>query len=380
MKAIFCCLTLGVTFLFGACEHDASPAETDSTSEGTDASGTGTSSQDTGSGTGTSDPDTDTQDTNTAPEGTPVAQNGQLHVEGTNLVNEHGKAIQLRGMSTHGLQWYPWGDCLDENTLDALASDWGIDILRVSMYVQEDGYETDPDGFTQMADAIVDALIERGLYALIDWHMLDPGDPNVNTELAKNYFDHMATKYGGMPNVLYEIANEPSDVSWADIKTYAEEMVPYLRSRDSSAVVIVGTPDWSSFGLSGENGPQEVIDDALELENVMYAFHFYAASHGEYYRDGLADAAAALPVFVTEWGTQDYTGDGPNDFVSSQLYLDFFEEQKISWINWNFSDDPRTGAVLKSGTCPLQGWDGQTDLKAAGTWVRDRIRSPADDF
>ena len=49
-------------------------------------------------------------------------------------------------MSTHGLQWF--AACVNTTSLDALANDWKADILRIAMYVQEQGYETDPAGFT----------------------------------------------------------------------------------------------------------------------------------------------------------------------------------------------------------------------------------------
>src|ERR1700754_5142611 len=79
---------------------------------------------------------------------TPVQKNGQLRVTGLKLCNQYGNPIQLRGMSTHGIQWYGWGSCLNEASLNALANDWGADVLRISLYVQEGGYETNPTGFT----------------------------------------------------------------------------------------------------------------------------------------------------------------------------------------------------------------------------------------
>ncbi|WP_249315870.1 glycoside hydrolase family 5 protein [Bacillus sp. FJAT-49711] len=38
------------------------------------------------------------------------------------LCNENGNPIQLRGMSTHGLQWYP--EIINHNAFAALSSDW----------------------------------------------------------------------------------------------------------------------------------------------------------------------------------------------------------------------------------------------------------------
>ena len=109
-----------------------------------------------------------------------MAINGQLRVCGVNLCNQYGRPIQLRGMSTHGLQWF--AGCHNEASLDALSKDWLADLLRVSMYVQEDGYETDPTGFTNRVNTLVEEATERGMYALIDFHTLTPGDPMFNLD------------------------------------------------------------------------------------------------------------------------------------------------------------------------------------------------------
>jgi len=168
-------------------------------------------------------------------------------------------------------------------------------------------------------------------------------------------------------------------VSWATIKKYADELIPVLRANDPDGVVIVGTRAWSSFGVSEDGDFAEIVGNPVDATNVMYTFHFYAASHKAEYRAALEAAADALPVFVTEWGSQQWTGDGPNDFDSAQAYLDVLATRKISWISWNYSDDERSGAAFKPGTCPNGPWTGAS-LKPAGTWVRERLLIPADDF
>ncbi|MCG8923490.1 glycoside hydrolase family 5 protein [Lentzea sp. CC55] len=35
-------------------------------------------------------------------------------------------------------------------------------------------------------------------------------------------------------------------------------------------------------------------------------------------------------MFVTEFGTQQASGDGPNDFTTSQKYVDLMARKKIS--------------------------------------------------
>lgn len=309
---------------------------------------------------------------------TPAAVNGRLKVCGTKLCNQYGKPVQLRGMSTHGLQWY--GRCVTPGSLDALAGDWRADVLRVSLYVQEGGYETDPRRYTDLVHSVIEQATARGMYAIVDWHMLSPGDPYHNLSRAKTFFTEIAQRHRGKTNLLYEIANEPSGVSWSRIKGYAEELIPVIRAHDPNTPVLVGTRAWSSLGVSEGADESEVVANPVNAANIMYTFHFYASSHRDAYLATLSRAADRLPVFVTEFGTQNYAGEGDDDFAMAQRYLDLMAAKKISWVNWNFSDDHRTGAVFKTGTCANNGpWAGTAPLKPAGVWVRDRIRTP-DDF
>jgi endoglucanase len=305
------------------------------------------------------------------PAATPFAAHGRLAVCGTTLCGEDGQPVQLRGMSTHGTQWFE--HCVTDASLDVLAHDWGADVLRVSTYVQEGGYETNPAYFTDLASRVIDQATERGMYVIVDWHMLSPGDPNANTGRAREFFTEITRRHGDQDNLIYEIANEPNGVGWPAIRTYAEEMIPVVRAGDPDAVVLVGTRAWSSLGVSDGADESEILADPVDAENIMYTFHFYAASHQDGYLGTLARAADRLPLFVTEFGTQDYSGDGPDDFVSAQRYLDLMSEKNISWTNWNYSDDFRSGAVFRPGTCDSGQWADPGALKEAGVWVRDRI-------
>ncbi|TWW01051.1 cellulase family glycosylhydrolase [Chitinophaga pinensis] len=311
---------------------------------------------------------------------TPVQKNGQLQVIGTKLCNQYGNPIQLRGMSTHGIQWYGWGSCLTAASLDALAYDWGADILRISLYVQEGGYETDPTGFTNQVNRLIEEATTRGMYALVDWHQLTPGDPNYNLARAKTFFSAIANTHKNKNNIIYDICNEPnSGATWAKIKTYADQMIPFIRAIDNDAVILVGTHGWSTMGLSGDGSLQDIFNNPLTQGNVMYTFHFYAKDHRTAYLNQLNTASDRLPVFVTEFGTQEASGDGANDFTMAQQYIDLMARKKISWTNWNYSDDFRSGAVWITGTCSNGPWT-TARLKPAGAWIRERILNPADDF
>ncbi|MEV5322195.1 cellulase family glycosylhydrolase [Streptomyces sp. NPDC052687] len=307
-------------------------------------------------------------------DGTPVSVNGQLHVCGVHLCNQHNRPIQLRGMSTHGIQWF--SKCYNNASLDALAKDWKSDLFRIAMYVQEQGYETDPAGFTSRVNSLVDMAEARGMYALIDFHTLTPGDPNYNLDRAKTFFASVAARNAAKKNVIYEIANEPNGVSWTAIKSYAEQVIPVIRAADPDAVIIVGTRGWSSLGVSDGSNETEVVNNPVNATNIMYAFHFYAASHKDNYRAAVSRAATQLPLFVTEFGTVTATGGGTMDRASTTAWLDLLDQLKISYANWTYSDANESSAAFKPGTCNGTDYSSSGVLTESGALLKSRISTP----
>lgn len=309
--------------------------------------------------------------------GTPVGINGQLHVCGVNLCNQYNRAIQLRGMSTHGIQWF--AQCYNDAALDVLAQDWKADLLRISMYVQEEGYETDPPGFTNQVNGLVDKAQARGMYALIDFHTLTPGDPNYNLARAKTFFAAVAARNAAKNNVIYEIANEPNGVSWASIKSYAEQVIPVIRAADPDAVILVGTRAWSSLGVSDGSNESEIVNSPVNATNIMYTFHFYAASHKDNYRTTVARAATQIPLFVSEFGTVSATGAGAVDVASTTAWLNLLDQLKISYADWTYSDADESSGAFIAGTClgtTYAAYAGAAPLSQSGALVRSRINTP----
>ena len=308
--------------------------------------------------------------------GTPVARHGRLHVCGTQLCDEHDQVTQLRGVSTHGLQWYGWNStCLNASALDAMANTWHADVVRLADYVQEGGWETNPSGFDAMIDTLIDETGKRGMYVLVDWHILNPGDPNYNLDRARQFFSYMAQKHGNDPHVLFELANEPNGVDWAAIQGYAQEILDIIRNQyGSQAVAIIGTPDWSSYGHSGGHSPDDIVanpprgSDGRPYSNVMYTFHFYAASHGDDYRAVVSTYSSKVPIFVTEWGAPTYTGDGAIDEASVHAWQALLDSKQISSVYWNWSDNGQSGSLFRPGTCSRGTWSGDV-LQRSGQLV-----------
>ena len=98
--------------------------------------------------------------------------------------------------------------------------------------------------------------------------------PTVYKKQAKEFFEEMAETYGGSPNVIYEICNEPNgtNVTWQEIKAYAKFIIPAIRAIAPDSVIIVGTDTWSQDVRAAAEAP-------LNFTNVLYALHFYAGTN-----------------------------------------------------------------------------------------------------
>jgi len=289
-----------------------------------------------------------------------AAPHGQLSVVGSQLVGEDGEPVQLRGISFHGMHWFP--DCVQPGAVSAIAQDWGASVVRVASYVEDGGYLSDPAGTLDAIAETLDWTEQAGLYVIVDWHILSDGDPMKNLDAAEEFWTAVAAMGAGRPHMLYEIANEPNGVPWSRVTEYAGHIIPHIRTQDPDAVILLGTPHWSQ-DLSGPL--TEPLSDKI-ADNVMYTFHFYAASHKD--RSGLEAATGRIPLFVSEFGLSEYTGDGRIDTDSGDDWLDAIGS--TSWVGWSFSDKDEASAALQPGSCAAGAWDQTTE---AGAWLRDRL-------
>ena len=320
---------------------------------------------------------------NQYPEGSPVAINGKLKVENGTMVNECGYPTQLRGMSTHGLAWNQ--NTYNESSIKALVEDWHVSIFRIAVYTHEwGGYcktqEDNPsqfwktkDEYHELIDNLVDICGKYGIYCLIDWHVLNEGSGNPLTTLedAKIFWDYMSKKHAGEDHVIYEICNEPngSSGSWANIKKYADTIIPLIRENDPNTIVVCGTPSWSQNVNEAANSPL-----SEEYGNVMYTLHFYSGTHKLALRK-VGDAAIkkGLALFVTEFGTTNSDGNGTVNTTETDNWMNWMDKNNISWCNWSFSDKSESSAALKSGSANSQNWN---NVSTSGEYIKSKLAEP----
>ena len=292
-----------------------------------------------------------------------------LRVEGTSLVDEDGTPVVFRGIS---FGWHNiWPRFYNADAVKTLSGDWGCRIFRVAIGADDiaksdnpdchGGYMGEPEFALRCACNVIDAAIATGSYVIVDWH-----SHVLHTEEAKEFFSAIATKYKGVPNVIYELFNEPvcfsfengnedkyADLSdpeamsayWKALKAYAQELIATITAIDDrKPLILMGCPAWD------QRIDLPAADPVEGYDNLMYTMHFYAATHGSWLRDATdAALAAGIPVFISECAGCEASGDGYLDLEAWKAYSDWATERGISMMAWSISDKKETCSMLTPG-------------------------------
>lgn len=294
-----------------------------------------------------------------------VKQNGQLRVEGIRLVNAAGQPIQLRGMSTHNIQWYPqFTGRLSVRELKKR----GANLFRVAMGADSTngGYNenlrTKGKNLFLLTIAVENSLAED-MYTIVDWHLLRDKNPLLTLESAKEFFRGVSQRYAENPAIIYEICNEPNgDTTWAEITRYAEEIIPVIRANSPQAVILVGTPKYSSDLASVRGAP-------LPFPNIMYSFHLYPRANDTRYAPLLEKMLQeGYPVFVTEWGIRQDEKSGELALQAGADFIAFMQRHGLSWANWSLSNKAESFSAIDSAVSKLSDWT-EEDLTPSGKLV-----------
>lgn len=293
-----------------------------------------------------------------------VSKNGQLSVKGTHIVNLKGDPVQLRGVS---MGWHClWPRFYTTGTVNRLADDWGADIVRCAVGLDLNGisFDKNPNLAYAVVDSIVKGAVDNGIYALIDFH----SHAN-NLKLAKEFFATVSKKYGHLPNVMYEIWNEPTEVEWKEIKDYAEEVIPVIRANAPKSIIVVATPRWD------QEVDKAAADPIKGIDNIVYSLHYYAATHTDWLRDRAQKAIDnGLPVFISECASMEHTGDGPISPEEWKKWMAFADSNNIGWIAWSVSDKEETCSMLyPTASSDGRNWT-EADMKPWAKMVKASLK------
>ena len=287
---------------------------------------------------------------------------GALSVSGTQLCGETGEPVRLKGISSHGLAWYP--EYTNYHSLKTLR-EYGANVFRIAIYpAQNDGYLEKPELNEKLLYSAVENSLAAGLYTIVDWHVLRDENPLYHLKEAGEFFENVSGRYGNNDKIIYEICNEPNgDTTYEDISEYAGQIIPVIRKNAPDAVILVGMPGFCTT-------LDEAVENPLPFENIMYTYHYYShISDCRYAKSQINNAISnGIPVFVSEWGF-DFSSDTlEKDAVAMQEFMDFLDNNNISWVNWSLSSKEEAYSFINPGVEALWGWE-KEQLSPSGQYV-----------
>ncbi len=342
---------------------------------------------------------TPTRTATTPASGGTVSTYGRLQISGTTLKDKNGNPVQLAGISSHGLTWFPLSD-LNLNTtsninllnqqitfnpaggvpfpytssaVGNLVSQWHIEVTRAAMFPYDpwniatgtaksydNNYPTWKWYNINLVNSIVQSAINNNIYVIIDWHAGEGNDtdPNVywTNGHVQEFFNYMVDKWGSYPNVIYETVNSPV-IGWADnysqpgLKTFNQNVINLIRAREiadgyAPNLILAGTPTWSQDVDVAANDP-------LSGNLIAYNFMWYAGTHGASYRTKAENALATLAtkapnqtLFMGEVGTTQSNGSGGVYYTEFNTWMEWAKTKNLSWLNWSISDKEETSAIF----------------------------------
>ncbi|MBD5447068.1 MAG: glycoside hydrolase family 5 protein, partial [Treponema sp.] len=243
--------------------------------------------------------------------------------------------------------------------------------IRLVLYPRDSGGYCAGGNQAALKQLICDGIeyaTELGMYVLVDWHVHQYNPQDTQKE-AIAFLGEISAQYASYGNVLYEICNEPTNSPWSSaIKPYAQVVIPAIRKNAPDAVIIVGTNTWSQ-------DLDEAWADKLNFDNVMYTFHFYANTHTDSMRTRVENVIkSGMPVFITEFGTCDASGNGGFNMNESNSWFELIKKYNISHMNWSLCNKDETASAISTGCAKTSGW-AENDLTESGKLIRNHFRT-----
>ena len=297
------------------------------------------------------------------PDTTLIDIHGLLEVNGNRIVNKNNEPVSLAGNSFF---WSNdgWGGekYYNSEVVSWLKEDWNTTIVRASMGVEDPGgYLDNKTANKDRVKIIIDAAIQEGIYVIVDWHSHHAED---YLDEAIIFFEEIASLYGDNDNVIYEIYNEPLDISWSEtIKPYAISVISAIRAIDPDNLIVVGTPEWS------QRIDLAAADPIIGFPNIAYTLHFYTVYHHQWLRDRASAALDdGIAIFVSEWGSIGYS------IVDTEAnnWMTWCFTNKIIHCNWAVNDKEEEWSILVPGASTNGNWN-DNDLTEAGKLAKNII-------
>jgi hypothetical protein len=260
----------------------------------------------------------------------PAAPNG-YYTKGNTVYTANDQKYIFKGVAKPSMSWwYEMGD-FTQADFQKIKS-WNANIVRLPMnqtfWLQNQG------GYQANIKKIVQMAHDAGLDIILDLHTVD-GKRNLPNSDSIKFWQQVATSYKGDGRVLFELYNEPHDIS-ADVwkngdasKDYIgmQKLYDTVRQTGAHNIVLIGGTAWA-YDL------KYVKTNSIQGYNIMYSTHPYnegdrtaQVMENDY---GFIVTQNIAPVMLTEFGNTQ------NDCNATRVpaTIDYAMSKGMSWIGW----------------------------------------------
>ncbi|QTA37905.1 glycoside hydrolase family 5 protein [Thermosipho ferrireducens] len=268
-----------------------------------------------------------------------------LSVKGSQILDANGKIVIFRGLMPpdparlHSRNMF-------KRDFFVKISETGANVVRIP--VHPESWVKDEYYIWRYLDPIVSWAGELGMYVIIDWHYIG----NINTGVGENMSDvdtspkeltikfwrQTANYFKDVPNVIFEIFNEPSNITAKAWHESATEIVKLIREQKAYQLIIVGGIDYSKDISWVKRLP--ILD-----KNVAYASHIYPAHNRVLWDYYFGKISKIYPVVITEWGFMDENRNTTNqkyligdENSYGKVLMEYLVKNNIGWIACWYDD------------------------------------------
>jgi endoglucanase len=322
-----------------------------------------------------------------------------LKVVGTHVENDRGERVRLRGVNAASLEWTSNGENHILETVKTAITDWHASVVRVPLaqdrwFGKAREQKDDGTAYRALVKQVVDEIAARGGYVILDLHWSDAaewgqqiGQHKMPDRNSVAFWKEAAAAYKDHPAVIFDLYNEPHDVSW-DVwlkggtvsekdrrsgkeLTYEavgmQAMLDTVRATGAKNVVIAGGIDWS-YDLSGILAGRQLSDPSGH--GVIYANHAYPFK-GDTVAKWIAKmetATKTLPVIVSEFGADARGARGVSGEDWVRQVLQALHDHDWDWTawdlhpaagprlisDWKYTPTPTFGKLVKEALGPVK--------------------------
>ena len=308
-----------------------------------------------------------------------------LKVVGTQILNSKNEPVLLRGVNCASMEWTSNGEGHILQSVKTAIDEWHVNHIRLPL-AQDRWFGKAPEqkdegkAYRALVKEVVDLCASKGVYIMLDLHWSDVGQWGQNIgqhsmpdENSLAFWKDIAPVYANHPAVIYDLYNEPHDVTWdiwlnggtvtdrpnrrgAAPKTYQavgmQKLLDAVRATGAKNVVIAGGLNWA-YDFDGILDGRQLKDP--DGNGVIYANHAYnnKGHPVEVWIARMEQATAKLPVIVSEFGGS----GGPNRRMGRSggparasgddwllHVMQALQDHKWSWTAWDFH--PSAGPTL----------------------------------